>query len=271
MSIVSLHATAPRTCEATYYNSHDSSLLTWVGRTTIRTIYTMDKHQHEQAVIPPPVMASPSQPASLNELLAYFQTHHPVSLLPKASSKTHLPAAKIARLALHPCLEALLHILNNDLSSAHFLVRHMQSPPAWEGMLLHAVLHRIEGDYANAEAWYDDVAESEVLIYVWGDDMLEGSSRERARQFVTCCRELAKRPALHQTEIREENEPELRRQRVELQQQADREVQRLLDWCVRRFGSQEYLDASDAWVQDQGKIKEVKDSQLVGGEGWRSF
>jgi hypothetical protein len=41
--------------------------------------------------------------------------------------------ARISGLQLHPTLEAALHLLNADLASAHFLVRHMQGPPAVEG------------------------------------------------------------------------------------------------------------------------------------------
>ena len=44
----------------------------------------------------------------------------------------------------------------------------MQNPPAWEGMFLHGILHRVEGDYDNARAWYRDVKESDVFAYAWG-------------------------------------------------------------------------------------------------------
>jgi len=46
----------------------------------------------------------------------------------------------------------------------------MQSPPAWEGMLLHALLHRFEGHISNGRAWYTDIAGAAVLEYVWGSD-----------------------------------------------------------------------------------------------------
>lgn len=80
-------------------------------------------------------------------------------------SKQQPPPHCIAPLSLldtcsHPqpaALESLLHILNLDLPSAHFLVRHMQSPPCWEEMYIHGLLHRIEGDYDNCRAWYADV------------------------------------------------------------------------------------------------------------------
>lgn len=55
----------------------------------------------------------------------------PIHASPSATSKALTSA--IAALQLHPTLEAAFHLLNADLPSAHFLVRHMQSPPAVEG------------------------------------------------------------------------------------------------------------------------------------------
>jgi hypothetical protein len=66
----------------------------------------------------------------------------------------------IADLSLHPTIETVLHMLNSDLPSAHFLVRRMQAPPAVEGMLLHGILHRAEGDFDNSRAWISDVQDA---------------------------------------------------------------------------------------------------------------
>jgi hypothetical protein len=59
----------------------------------------------------------------------------------------------ISSLFLHPSIEAALHLLNDDLVSANFLVRLMQAAPQYESMMLHGILHRIEGDHENARAW----------------------------------------------------------------------------------------------------------------------
>lgn len=56
----------------------------------------------------------------------------PIHAPPPAATNTALTAA-ISELQRHPTLEAAFHLLNADLASAHFLVRHMQSPPAVEG------------------------------------------------------------------------------------------------------------------------------------------
>jgi hypothetical protein len=82
---------------------------------------------------------------------------------------------------LHPALETLLHLLNADLASAHFLVRHMQSPPAWEGMAMHALLHRFEGDLDNARAWYSDIAGCSLLEFLWAKDGTVGEVRDAER------------------------------------------------------------------------------------------
>ena len=87
-------------------------------------------------------------PSILTQLL-----RHPAPVLPPPCVLSQSLSGPIAALSLHPTLEAALHILNRDLPSAHFLVRHMQAEPAFEGMFLHGILHRVEGDYDNARAW----------------------------------------------------------------------------------------------------------------------
>ncbi|KAH0006328.1 hypothetical protein KCU78_g12374, partial [Aureobasidium melanogenum] len=110
---------------------------------------------------------SANSPVNFDELLAHLKTL-PVPLLPPAKALDPTLTDKIASLYLHPALEALLHLLNHDLPSAHFLVRHMQSDPAFEAMYLHGILHRIEGDFNNTRAWYHDVSGSEPFELVWG-------------------------------------------------------------------------------------------------------
>lgn len=114
---------------------------------------------------------------TLSSLLPPQAQHVPLSL-PISPHALLIPSHRIASLSVHPVLEAALHILNLDLPSAHFLLRHMQAPPAWEAMYLHGVLHRVEGDLANARAWYGDVRESVVFQAVWGDDRGMGGGLE---------------------------------------------------------------------------------------------
>jgi hypothetical protein len=100
-------------------------------------------------------------------------------LPPPPSAPSQSLTHAISSLSFHPSVETALHLLNDDLVSAHFLVRHMQAAPQFESMMLHGILHRIEGDYENARAWYRDVKDSDVFRTVWGD----GGS-EKAMDFV---------------------------------------------------------------------------------------
>ncbi len=49
------------------------------------------------------------------------------------------------------CIEALESVRNGDWDFAHRLVQEMNTP---EAAWIHAYLHRVEGDLANAAYWY---------------------------------------------------------------------------------------------------------------------
>ncbi|KAG8528267.1 uncharacterized protein KY384_007184 [Bacidia gigantensis] len=196
---------------------------------------------------------------SFSSLYAHILTlSPPLSPPPKPTSPSLTP--KIASLSLHPTLEAALHILNNDLPSAHFLVRHMQAAPAYEGMFLHGILHRIEGDFDNARAWYRNVEESEVFRQTWGvgkgEDEEEIKGLERARDFISRVEGFVKRKA---------------GDRDSLGRQSISEINSVVEFCRRKFGEGEVRDASDAFVQDDERTREIKQSMLTGGKGFREF
>ncbi|KAK6415141.1 hypothetical protein LTR95_017627, partial [Oleoguttula sp. CCFEE 5521] len=158
----------------------------------------------------------------------------------------------ITNLSLHPTLEALLHILNADLSSAHFLCRHMESAPAYEAMFIHGLLHRVEGDYRNTDAWYGDVSESEVFQSVWGSD----GGLEGAKGFVQRVEGLRK---------------EGKGNKEELVKESGREIEALKDYLLKKFGTEQIKDATTVWVGKSEKGKEAAKNMVVGGEGWRQF
>ncbi|KAF2767516.1 hypothetical protein EJ03DRAFT_258612, partial [Teratosphaeria nubilosa] len=157
---------------------------------------------------------------------------------------------QIANFQLHPALECILHILNGDLTSAHFLLRHMQSPPAWEGMYIHGILHRIEGDYRNAEAWYGDVSDSECFKKCWPEGV------EAAKDFIG-------------------NVERLRKEKVgserDLAGLSKKEFDALVGWCKTQFTTGRWEDGTKAWVEPSEKIRELAAKQTMGGEGWRQF
>lgn len=193
----------------------------------------------------------------------------PVAAFAKTTAKTiRSPDLRnqIANLSLHPTLEAALHILNLDLPSAHFLLRHMQRPPALEGMLLHGILHRVEGDYDNARAWYRNVRESEVLACAWGRSE-ESSSSSKSVNGATSGLDAALAFIADVQSLKETGKGD----RDELGSRSLDEVQAVVAFCAKRFGVQKVDDARGAWVKNEGDIGAKAQAMVIGGEGWREF
>ncbi|KAK5166711.1 uncharacterized protein LTR77_008255 [Saxophila tyrrhenica] len=180
---------------------------------------------------------------SFDSIYTHLTTTHGFTVIPRKSPQPHERATShaIAELSIHPTLEALLHILNSDLPSAHFLCRHMQNAPAWEGMYIHGLLHRVEGDMENAKAWYGDVAHSECFQYAWPEGL------EKARSFLDDVKAVKDSPTCPQ----------------DLQQLSRQEIDRLAEWCKRRFGVARLEDATEAWVEPGEKHREMA-AKMVG-------
>ncbi|KAI9752666.1 MAG: hypothetical protein M1815_000370 [Lichina confinis] len=269
----------------------------------------------------------PSEP-SYGALLSQLRTTCPTPLLPPSKAHTPSLTSVIASLALHPTLEAALHMLNHDLVSAHFLVRHMQAPPAYEGMLLHAILHRIEGDYDNARVWYRDVSRSDVFRHAWGEprdgDDDEGGNqggnddsdedenvdddgkKDNDRDLDKVVTFLSRVQRLKQTGASQNHpssHPKPPPQSIpttapspspaaaaaspsqcqspaadehthlisHLTSQSQRELDRVIGWCDKKFGHEPWLDASDAWVRPSDKIRKIGQDMVTGGAGFRKF
>ncbi|GAB7365029.1 hypothetical protein MBLNU230_g5810t1 [Neophaeotheca triangularis] len=191
---------------------------------------------------------------SFDSIYSSLTTQHGFPVLPAASPNPHHPSLthNISSLSLHPTLECLLHILNNDLPSAHFLLRHMQNKPAWEGMYIHGILHAREGDYRNAEAWYNNVSESECFRFVWG----EHGGLEGGLEFIRAVEKL-----------RKEKEGSLE----ELEAVSKREIEVLVKWCKDSFGTERWEDGTKAWVEPSEENRQIAAKMLIGGEGWRQF
>ncbi|KAL2064887.1 hypothetical protein VTL71DRAFT_4027 [Oculimacula yallundae] len=250
-------------------------------------------------------MAHNQQPTETFSSIYSRLTSHSSPLLPPSTPHSRALTSQIAALQLHPTLESALHILNADLVSAHFLLRHMQSPPAWEGMFLHGILHRIEGDYDNARMWYSDVAkdesESDENIYenVWGNvrgddggeqgmdgkgktfkDLGEGikevkfSERKEYGWGGSKERELdAGQRFLNAVQAFKETKAALRNEEVgkRLQVESKREIETAVEWCERKFGSEKWEDAREAWVVNGEEVAKASDAMLRGDKGTRKF
>lgn len=142
----------------------------------------------------------------------------------------------------------------------------MQSAPAFEGMYLHGILHRIEGDYDNARAWYSDVKESECYISVWGKegcswkdvkDKDDGKSKlDRGQQFLNKVQEFKQKKV---------------GRREELEEESRRELDTVIEWCKKKFGTERMEDASKVWVQPNSEIRQMGEDQVSGASGRRKF
>lgn len=201
-------------------------------------------------------MATNGDKSSFESIYHYLTAAYGFPVLPSASANAHKPALShaISDLSLHPTLEALLHLLNSDLPSAHFLCRHMQNEPAWEGMYIHGLLHRIEGDYRNAEAWYGNVADSPVFRSVW---VAEKGGLDGAKTFIQSIEKLRKQKV---------------GSKLALESESEREIEGLVKWCKQQFGVEKVQDASkSAWVEPSEEHRKMAAKMLVGGEGWRQF
>lgn len=186
------------------------------------------------------------------------------------SAATGIPT--IASLFLHPALESTLHLLNNDLPSAHFLLRHAQSDPAWECMYLHGILHRIEGDVDNARCWYGDVKDSDVLNHVWSKEAVgERGSWEEFLDRVERWRDAVARRKGSKQKVAEQEGVDWEKERGELRELSLWELKQVLGFVEGKFGTQEVRDTSDVWVQPEKSVADKSEAMIVGGEGWREF
>jgi hypothetical protein len=90
--------------------------------------------------------------------------------------------------ALSPALQALWHEAKGDWSAAHRLA---QAENDAAGAWVHAYLHRVEGDLANAGYWYRRASRpvcTQPLAEEWAaiaGALLAGSSRPKSHGFFT--------------------------------------------------------------------------------------
>jgi hypothetical protein len=134
----------------------------------------------------------------------------------------------------------------------------MQAAPQHEAMCLHGILHRIEGDYNNARAWYGNVKDSVVFHEVWNLHK-ETSGTEDAMAFLTRIEILRK-----ETKITERKDKEVK----SLELESLREIKAVLKFCEDKFRTCKVEDASKIWMQDE-KSSGKGNNMIVCGEGWR--
>ena len=116
-------------------------------------------------------------------------------------------------------------------------------------MFLHGILHRIEGDYDNARAWYSNIAESEVFRTVWDGE-------DQARKFIGRVEALVK---------------DGEGNRGELGKESLREIKDVVEFCKKKFGEEEVRDATGAWVKPGEEYRKMGEEMVSGGKGYRQF
>lgn len=147
----------------------------------------------------------------------------------------------------------------------------MQSAPAYEGMYIHGLLHRIEGDYDNARAWYNNVYSSAAFEHIWGkaeDSEIEEVEALQEKGGKKMPAQVKARQWLDRVEgfvKRKEGDRQV------LEGESRREIEMLLQWCVDRFGTERVVDASEAWVRPSQEIRDIGNKMTTGGEGYRKF
>lgn len=283
-------------------------------------------HEHGTGYVRVHDTLLPSSPSRLPLPLSPIPSKDPSPLFPKLTSD-------IASLELHPTLEATLHILNNDLPSAHFLVRHMQDvvptgkangtqrsqwsqaaassdqsrteadhaggkavngandegtsaeqandrqghdqnsaePPKLEGILLHAILHRVEGDYENAKAWYRDVDEAARSHTSGAASSGQPGQPRNAFEATWSDLDSAIRFVDGIQALRSGKLSITASSKAELEEQHRHELDSMFRWCETRYGKTRWEEASSEFTGMAQKHKDIAQKMTIGGEGWRSF
>ncbi|KAK5061377.1 hypothetical protein LTR84_007919 [Exophiala bonariae] len=240
-------------------------------------------------------MAPEPHEEMLKQLLS--PSTHPLFSLPVSPCKPIIDSSRISDLSLHPVLESLLHILNLDLPSAHFLLRHMQAAPAYEAMYLHGILHRIEGDLDNTRAWYRDVQDSDVFRAVWSgegsgfgggdedvtrdqqahssiaDDATTDKDSENAAPGTNSMKVPIERALSFIDQLARARAP-IRSGHIapaSLIHTSLDELSRVWQFCKEKFGTEPVVEASNVWVSMAEKNADIAEKMITGGEGWREF
>lgn len=157
----------------------------------------------------------------------------------------------------------------------------MQAPPAVEGMLLHGILHRAEGDFNNARAWIGDVR-----------DACEGYQPKKKDEGIKLDADVAERMkgakgvegslvifvygGDEPTKLVDDIETFRKKKRDEGEQEAlekriREELGKVLEWCKSKFGTEKMVDASSAWVKDSEEVQKMSNDMVSGDKGHRKF
>lgn len=158
----------------------------------------------------------------------------------------------------------------------------MQSAPAVEGMYIHGLLHRVEGDLNNTRAWYADVCDTDVFTNYWGpvpqdpntdDAAAAGTVEFRDGKYYN--EDGGKAPPQPGARVflnrLEEQQRSGKGDREALERTSREELDALVAYCVEKFGTDKVLDARDAFVKNSDEIKSMSEDMISGDGGFRKF
>ena len=170
----------------------------------------------------------------------------------------------------------------------------LDKAPKVEGMHIHAILHRLEGDYNNALGWYRDLssASSAALRVEGGESVFTYTfptlPLDTAMNLVRDMRSLEMRQCSQRRRVQLIKQLGMDTSRAvikgwnfayerdyeRLRRESKAEISSVLDWCERRYGLDAWPDASGEFVRPSEispKHSELVKRQIMGGEGWRQF
>jgi hypothetical protein len=136
-------------------------------------------------------------------------------------------------------------------------------------MYLHGILHRIEGDYDNARAWYSDVKESDIYAKIWGK---EGHTWKSWKELASDDRQLLDEGQKFLDAVQRFKETKGKEgDKAALEEKSRKELDEITRWCEERFGIHKMEDASSAWVKASDEIRKMGEDQVNGDNGRRNF
>lgn len=133
--------------------------------------------------LPPKMGSSGAIPASFRVLLERSGDGLP-PLRPTKLFRTDLKPEIDLLAQKHPSpVTAILHLLNDDLDSAHALAQDDDGNPS--SNLIHSILHRREGDFWNSKWWLNQFQHPYLDdLYRKSDQVRSSKGKEGAKAFV---------------------------------------------------------------------------------------
>jgi len=105
---------------------------------------------------------------------------------------------QIKSLKEHRYVVAALHLANDDINNCHLIAQGDEGDPTAD--LLHATLHRREGDYWNSKYWWSRIGKHPLL-----------PSTSAAKSFVDACEKQSGSGSKDEQSLRERQWDELKR------------------------------------------------------------